>query len=120
MASIVAVGHRVVHGMKYTEPERATPKLFTALHRIVPYDPDHLRRELGLIEAVRKRHPRLPQVACFDTAFHRDMPPVAKLVAIPRSYTIRGSSVTDFTGFPTHTFWRNWRASVIPLPRRAA
>ena len=80
-ASVKAVGHRVVHGMKHCEPEVITPKLLEELHRITPYDPDHLPREIGLIEAIRQRHPALPQVACFDTAFHRTMPRVAKSAA---------------------------------------
>ncbi|MBK8478331.1 MAG: hypothetical protein IPL39_19170 [Opitutaceae bacterium] len=56
------VGHRVVHGMKHSEPERMTPKLLAELHRITPYDPDHLKREIALIEAISRRHPKLPQV----------------------------------------------------------
>ena len=71
-ASIAAVGHRVVHGMAHSQPERVTPALLAELHRITPYDPDHLPREIELIQAFRQRHPKLPQVACFDTAFHRD------------------------------------------------
>jgi acetate kinase len=46
-----------------------TPKLLAELHRITAYDPDHLPREISLIEALQRRHPKLPQVACFDTAF---------------------------------------------------
>src|SRR5208283_5110726 len=61
--SIKAVGHRVVHGMKHTEPERITQELLDELHRIRPYDPDHLPREIELIEAFSHRHPQLPQVA---------------------------------------------------------
>ena len=97
-ASVKAVGHRVVHGMKHSEPERVTPKLLTELHRITPYDPDHLPREIGLIEAFRRRHPRLPQVACFDTAFHRTMPQVAKLLPIPRRYAAKGVERYGFHG----------------------
>ena len=85
-ASIEAVGHRVVHGMTHSKPERVTPKLLAELHRITPYAPDHLPREIALIEAFRRRHPRLPQVACFDTAFHRTLPRVAKVLPIPRRY----------------------------------
>jgi acetate kinase len=70
-ASVKAVGHRVVQGMKHSEPERVTPKLLRELHQITAYDPDHLPREIALIEALQRRHPKLPQVACFDTAFHR-------------------------------------------------
>jgi acetate kinase len=97
-ASVKAVGHRVVHGMKHSEPERITPRLLADLHRITPFDPDHLPRELGLIEAFRKRHPKLPQVACFDTAFHRTMPPVAKLLPIPRRYAAKGVERYGFHG----------------------
>ena len=89
-ASVQAVGHRVVHGMKHCAPERVTPELLDELRRITPYDPDHLPREIELIEAFRQRHPKLPQVACFDTAFHRTMPRVAKLLPIPRRYEAKG------------------------------
>ena len=51
-ASVKAAGHRVVHGMKHSKPERITPKLLAELHRITPYAPDHLPREIGLIEAL--------------------------------------------------------------------
>ena len=97
-ASVKAVGHRVVHGMKHSEPERVTPKLLAELHRITPYDPDHLPREIGLIEAFRSGIPRLPQVACFDTAFHRTMPRVAKLLPIPRRYAAKGVERYGFHG----------------------
>ena len=72
--SVRAVGHRVVHGMKHTAPELVTQELLNELHRISPNDPDHLPREIELIETFRRRHPKLPQVACFDTAFHCTMP----------------------------------------------
>ena len=81
--TVLAVGHRVVHGMQHTAPERVTRELLDELHRIRPYDPEHLPREIELIEAFRQRYPKLPQVACFDTAFHRTMPRVAKLLPIP-------------------------------------
>jgi acetate kinase len=97
-ASIKAAGQRVVHGMKHSEPERVTPKLLAELHRITPYDPDHLPREIGLIEAFLRRHPKLPQVACFDTAFHRTMPRVAKLLPIPRRYAAKGVERYGFHG----------------------
>jgi len=97
-ASVGAVGHRVVHGMKHTEPERVTQELLDELHRISPYDPDHLPREIDLIEAFRQRHPKLPQVACFDTAFHRTMPRVAKLLPIPRRFDAKGVQRYGFHG----------------------
>ena len=97
-ASVKAVGHRVVHGMKHSEPERVTPKLLAELHRITPYDPEHLPHEIGLIEAFRKRHPKTPQVACFDTAFHRTMPKIARLLPIPRRYAVKGVERYGFHG----------------------
>ena len=97
-ASVKAVGHRVVHGMKHTEPEIVTQELLDELHRLRPYDPDHLPREIELIEAFRQRHPKLPQVACFDTAFHRTMPRVAKLVPIPRRFEAKGVERYGFHG----------------------
>jgi acetate kinase len=97
-ASVSAVGHRVVQGRAHTEPERVTPKLLAELRRIMPYDPDHLRREVGMIEAFVRRYPTLPQVACFDTAFHRTMPRVAKLLPIPRRYVAKGIERYGFHG----------------------
>ena len=97
-ASVQAVGHRVVHGMTHSEPEQVTPELMDELHRITPYDPDHLPREIELIEAFRQRHPKLPQVACFDTAFHRTMPRVAKLLPIPRRFDTKGVQRYGFHG----------------------
>jgi acetate kinase len=97
-ASVRAVGHRVVHGMKHTEPEPVTQELLDELQSIRPYDPDHLPREIELIEAFRQRHPKLPQVACFDTAFHRTMPRVAKLLPIPRRYEVKGVQRYGFHG----------------------
>jgi acetate kinase len=97
-ASVKAVGHRVVHGMKHTEPEIVTPELLAELHRISPYDPDHLPREIELIEAFRQRHPKLPQLACFDTAFHQTMPRVAKLLPIPRRFDAKGIQRYGFHG----------------------
>ena len=96
--SVKAVGHRVVHGMTHSEPERVTPELLDELHRITPYDPEHLPLEIELIEALQKRHPALPQVVCFDTAFHRTMPRVASLLAVPRRYEAAGVRRYGFHG----------------------
>jgi acetate kinase len=96
--SVNIVGHRIVHGMKHSEPERVTLKLIAELRRITPYAADHLPREIELIDAFRKRHPKLPQVACFDTAFHRTMPRVAKLLPIPRRYALKGIERYGFHG----------------------
>ena len=97
-ASVRAAGHRVVHGMQHAEPERISPRLLAELRRFTRYDPDHLPREIALIEAVRRRHPKLPQVACFDTAFHRTMPRVATRLPIPRRYDAKGVQRYGFHG----------------------
>ena len=84
--------------MHHTAPELVTPELLDELRTIRPYDPDHLPSEIELIETVRQRHPELTQVACFDTAFHRTMPRVAKLLPIPRRYDAKGVQRYGFHG----------------------
>ncbi len=95
---IGGVGHRVVFGMKHTEPQRITQDLLDELHRIIPYDTDHMPAEVELIEAFGQRHPTLPQVACFDTAFHGTMPRVAKMLPIPRRFDAMGIRRYGFHG----------------------
>ncbi|MEP7311769.1 MAG: acetate/propionate family kinase [Pseudomonadota bacterium] len=97
-ATVAGVGHRVVHGMHHTEPELITPDLVRDLERIMPFDPLHLPRELALIAALEALLPGVPQVACFDTAFHRSMPQVAKLLPIPRRYQAAGVERYGFHG----------------------
>ncbi len=94
-----AIGHRVVHGgMRYSRPEPVTEDMLAELRRISPYSPEHMPSALGLIEALRRRYPTLFQAACFDTAFHRDMPRVARLLAIPRRYDKQGVQRYGFHG----------------------
>jgi acetate kinase len=96
---LCAVGHRVVHGGKtYSGPERVTPELLTELRRLCPYSPEHLPAEINLIESFRQYDTTLTQVACFDTAFHRDMPRVARLLPIPRRYEKLGIQRYGFHG----------------------
>jgi acetate kinase len=97
-ASVRAVGHRVVHGMQHTAPERVTEELLDELHAISAFAPEHLPGEIELIEAFRRRYPKLSQVACFDTAFHRTMPRVAKLLPIPRRFDAAGIERYGFHG----------------------
>jgi len=97
-ASVKAVGHRVVHGMMHSKPELVTQELLDELHRITPYDPEHLPLEIELMEAFQQSHPTLSQVACFDTAFHRTMPRVASLLPIPRRYEAAGVRRYGFHG----------------------
>lgn len=97
-ARIRAVGHRVVHGMKHVQPEPVSQALLDGLRRISSYDPEHLPREIELIEAFRRRFPQLPQVACFDTAFHHTLPRVARLLPIPRRFDAAGIQRYGFHG----------------------
>jgi len=97
--ALAAVGHRVVHGgPKYSEPQRITTEMVEELHRLSPFDPDHLPEEILLTEAFHRRFPNLPQVACFDTAFHHDLPRVARLLTIPRRYEAQGVRRYGFHG----------------------
>ncbi len=97
--ALTAVGHRVVHGgPKYSEPQRITAEMVEELHRLSPFDPEHLPEEILLTEAFHRRFPDLPQVACFDTAFHHDLPRVAKLLPIPRRYEAQGVRRYGFHG----------------------
>jgi acetate kinase len=98
-----AIGHRVVHGMLHAEPERIGASLIEELRRITPFDPEHLPRELEIIEALQREYPEVPQVACFDTAFHRSMPVVATLLPIPRRYAAQGVRRYGFHGL-SYTF----------------
>jgi len=97
--AFAAVGHRVVHGgPKYSQPQRITAEMVEELRRLSPFDPEHLPEEILLTEAFHRRFPELPQVACFDTAFHHDLPRVAQLLPIPRRYEAQGVRRYGFHG----------------------
>ena len=97
--ALTAVGHRVVHGgPKYYKPQRITAEMVEELHRLSPFDPEHLPEEILLTEAFHRRFPDLPQVACFDTAFHHDLPRVAQMLPIPRRYEAQGVRRYGFHG----------------------
>jgi acetate kinase len=97
--ALTAAGHRVVQGgPKYSKPQRITAEMVEDLHGLSPFDPEHLPEEILLIEAFHRRFPDLPQVACFDTAFHHDLPRVARLLPIPRRYEAQGVRRYGFHG----------------------
>ena len=97
--SLAAVGHRVVHGgPKYSAPQRVTPEMVADLRMLTPFDPEHLPEEILLTEAFHHRFPDLLQVACFDTAFHHNLPLVARLLPIPRRYEAQGVRRYGFHG----------------------
>lgn len=95
----VAVGHRIVHGgMLYTEPQKITPQLQKDLQQLIPLAPLHLPSQIELIEAIGKWRPALPQIACFDTAFHSRMPELARRFPLPRDLWDKGIRRYGFHG----------------------
>ncbi|HEU5179460.1 MAG TPA: acetate/propionate family kinase [Candidatus Polarisedimenticolia bacterium] len=109
-ARLAAVGHRVVHGgTRFAAPIVVTPQVLLALRQLDPLAPLHQPYNLAAIEAVHERLPGVPQVACFDTGFHRDMPELSELVPLPAE--IRGAGVQRY-GF--HGLSYEYIASVLP------
>ena len=96
---LTAVGHRIVHGGPALDrAQRIDERVLDELKRLAAIDPTHLPAEIAVVEAVRRQRPSLPQVACFDTAFHRAMPRVAQLLPIPRRYQAAGMRRYGFHG----------------------
>ncbi|MHB2035300.1 MAG: phosphoketolase family protein [Nitrososphaerales archaeon] len=99
--ALTAVGHCVVQGgPNYYKPQRITAEMLEDLHRLDPFDLEHLQVEILLTEGFHRRFPDLPQVACFDTAFHNDLPRIARLLQIPRRYEAQGVRCYGFHGLP--------------------
>jgi len=98
-ATLLAVGHRVVHGgQHFSEPVLVDAKVLTELEALVPLAPLHQPQCLAVIRAVRDAMPTLPQIACFDTAFHRTQPAIAQAFAVPRRLTDEGVRRYGFHG----------------------
>ncbi|AMV32452.1 putative propionate kinase [Pirellula sp. SH-Sr6A] len=115
---IVGVGHRVVHGgVKYATPIRVNESVLEELGRLIPLAPLHQPYSLAAIRSLSVTAPELPQVACFDTAFHRTQPPVAQWFGLPRSFTEQGLLRYGFHGISYE-----YIASVLPAmdPRAAS
>ena len=109
-ARLLGVGHRVVHGgPRFHGPTIVTPEVLAELRKLVPLAPLHQPHNLAAIDAVTKRLPGVPQVACFDTSFHRGQPAVAELVPLPKK--IRDEGVQRY-GF--HGLSYEYIASVLP------
>ncbi|HVS22879.1 MAG TPA: acetate/propionate family kinase [Gammaproteobacteria bacterium] len=109
-ARLVGIGHRVVHGgSRYAAPALVTDEVLAELEALVPLAPLHQPHNLAPIEAFREQLPDVPQVACFDTGFHRGQPAVAELVPLPRE--IRDKGVQRY-GF--HGLSYEYIASVLP------
>lgn len=113
---LLAVGHRVVHGgLKFSEPTRATPEVIQSLAELVPLAPLHQPHNLAPIRILAERTPQLPQVACFDTAFHHGQPELAQAFALPPAITDRGVRRYGFHGLSYEFI-----ASALPGVDRAA
>jgi acetate kinase len=109
-ARVLGVGHRVVHGgPRFAEPTIVTPQVLQELRALIPLAPLHQPHNLAAIDAVSERLPGVPQVACFDTSFHRGQPAVAELVPLPNE--IRASGVQRY-GF--HGLSYEYIASALP------
>jgi acetate kinase len=107
---LIAAGHRVVHGGSiYTRPVRIDESVIAELRRLIPLAPLHQPHHLEAILALAKLHPRLPQIACFDTSFHHTQPRVASVFALPRSLTEEGVRRYGFHGLSYEFI-----ASVLP------
>ena len=110
MAMVRGVGHRVVHGgPRYAGPTIVTPEVLAELRELIPLAPLHQPYNLAAIEAVFARLPGVPQVACFDTSFHRGRPAVAELVPLPRELRQAGLERYGFHGLSYE-----YIASVLP------
>ena len=95
---VTCVGHRIVHGMGRTSSEIISDELLEQLDKISGYDPDHLPAEIKMVQLFKTKFPDLPQVACFDTAFHASMPRVAQILPIPRRFDEAGIRRYGFHG----------------------
>jgi acetate kinase len=94
-----AVGHRVVNGgPHYAAPQKITPQILTDLRNLIPLAPLHLPAEIKIMEAVASQLPQIPQVACFDTAFHRRLPELAQRFPLPRKLFDEGIRRYGFHG----------------------
>jgi acetate kinase len=96
--NIDAAGHRIVYGMKHTNPVYIDEQLLDELKQSSRYDPDHMPGAISLIENIREQYPLLKQIACFDTAFHSTLPRVASMYALPRKFEAEGIRRYGFHG----------------------
>jgi acetate kinase len=98
-SDLIAVGHRVVHGGRnFTEPHLVTEEMIRALEELVAIDPDHTPQSIDMIRVAESNYPGVPQVACFDTAFHRHLPRFAEMYALPRRFYDQGIMRYGFHG----------------------
>jgi acetate kinase len=113
---LAGVGHRIVHGgPELSDPQLVTDKLLATLRRLERFAPNHLPDEIHLIEATRRLRPDVPQLVCFDTAFHSDLPEVARRLPIPQAYDAQGVRRYGFHGLSYTFLLHELRRRVGPL-----
>ncbi len=114
-----AVGHRVVHGGALSQPALITPEVQAQIEAAAPMAPLHNPPALKVIAAVQALHPDLPQIACFDTAFHAGNPPEASTFALPEPLRAKGLRRYGFHGLSYASTVRRFKAETgLPLPNR--
>ncbi|RWO66890.1 MAG: acetate/propionate family kinase [Mesorhizobium sp.] len=97
--NLLCAGHRIVHGgSEFIEPVRLTPDIIDAMDRLTPLAPLHQPRSLAPVHAIAALQPDLPQVGCFDTAFHQTIDPLVRRFALPRQYEGQGLRRYGFHG----------------------
>ncbi len=118
---LAGIGHRVVHGGPwFHQPQVVSSGLITELRQLVAFDPEHLPDEIALLEAFHHRFPRILQLACFDTAFHHQLPEVARTLPLPERLREQGLRRYGFHGLSYAYLMRELRhlAGGAPLPER--
>ncbi|MGD0965084.1 MAG: acetate/propionate family kinase [Candidatus Acidiferrales bacterium] len=99
LTELAAAGHRIVHGgAQFREPQRVTPAFLAKLEKLVPLDPDHLLEAISGIRFISQKLPQVPQIVCFDTAFHSGLPTVACMYALPHALYEQGVRRYGFHG----------------------
>jgi acetate kinase len=117
---LVGAGHRVTHGgAEFDRPVVVTPEVLGRLEKLGPLAPHHLPHNLAAIRALRRRAPDAIQIACFDTVFHANQPPVARLLGLPREFHARGLRRYGFHGLSyEYVVGAFARVAGVPLPER--
>src|ERR1700683_1717039 len=111
LSGLAAAGHRLVQGgPRYKEPQRITPEFLSEIEKFAPLDPDHMPAAIQGIRFIARKLPELPQVACFDTAFHSSLPQVARMYALPRHLYDEGVFRYGFHGLSYEYVMRELRA----------
>ncbi len=115
----VAIGHRIVHGgPKLRQHTRLTKEVLKVLEQSVHFAPLHLPGSLELVRRAEALYPQAMQVACFDTAFHRTMPAIARALPVPREYAAEGVERYGFHGLSYESLVAQLRSEATPLPER--